>query len=616
LSDLGNIRHVYWGDLNGDVRPDAAVGNESGSILLYDSDGRRWGETALGSGIFQLAALHDGQGVNLIAVTENGVVHRLSAQANRPPLLVNPQTEVNVDLYSISVNVLDVDRDAVAVNLLLYDAGQDEWIPQGERVASRGDDILFWPALPLVGNKPVRYRFDYDDGTYIGQVEPALGPQPNPSVAWGELILLLGAFSMMIGGGLLVRQIQLFGWRTARFYKQIKNRPRETLILLDVEYNRQKGLPDFLINLSNLARRDQNQLITSLTDGLYLLADRPETGLAILISVLEEAQRKEKDWWALEVWVAIYKTALTLLEAPTIIELGLLRPRLVQLVDLIDKAGMPSIAFESLLAPLNSLRDCNRVTHAEDRLVYLHEALVMLRQQQALSIDRSTTIQNTLIITLINRWMGLINAAIDDLRGRAWLGATLKTKRLVPAGDAVIALEIENSGRAAAENVRVLLQEDPAAFAILQAPDPIPLLAAGRSRIVNFTISPQSLDSFRLVFETDYDDMTRRKHAFEFADMVHMLPPVREFTSIMNPYAPGTPLRRKSPLFYGREGLLRFIISNVERGVRTEQPSVLILVGERRTGKTSALLRLEDYAPANLLPVYVDCQSFGVIEGM
>lgn len=616
LNDLGTIRNVYWGDLNGDVRPDAAVGNEAGSILLYDSDGRRWGETSLGSGIFQLAALNDGQGVNLIAVTENGVVHRLSAQANRPPLLVNPQTEVNVDLYSISVNVLDVDRDAVAVNLLLYDSGQGEWIPQGERVASRGDDILFWPALPLEGNEPVRYRFDYDDGTYIGQVEPALGPQPNPSVAWGELILLLGALSMMIGGGLLVRQIQLFGWRTARFYKQIKNRPRETLILLDVEYNRQKGLPDFLINLSNLARRDQNQLITSLTDGLYLLADRPETGLAILISVLEEAQRKGKDWWALDVWVAIYKTTLTLLEAPTTIELGLLRPRLVQLVDLIDKAGMPSIAFESLLAPLNSLRDSNRVTHAEDRVVYLHEALVMLRQQQALSIDRPTTIQNTLIIILISRWMGLINAAIDDLRGRAWLGATLKTKRLVPAGDAVIALEIENSGRAAAENVRVLLQEDPAAFAILQTPDPIPLLAAGRSRTVNFTISPHSLDSFRLVFETDYDDMTHRKHAFEFADMVHMLPPVREFKSIMNPYAPGTPLRRKSPLFYGREGLLRFIISNVERGVRTEQPSVLILVGERRTGKTSALLRLEDYAPAPLLPVYVDCQSFGVIEGM
>ena len=43
---------------------------------------------------------------------------------------------------------------------------------------------------------------------------------------------------------------------------------------------------------------------------------------------------------------------------------------------------------------------------------------------------------------------------------------------------------------------------------------------------------------------------------------------------------------------------------------------MLILVGERRTGKTSALLRLETYAPAHLLPVYVDCQSFGVIEGM
>ncbi len=43
---------------------------------------------------------------------------------------------------------------------------------------------------------------------------------------------------------------------------------------------------------------------------------------------------------------------------------------------------------------------------------------------------------------------------------------------------------------------------------------------------------------------------------------------------------------------------------------------MLILIGQRRTGKTSTLLRLEQHLPDNLLPIYIDCQSLGVSPGM
>jgi hypothetical protein len=95
--------------------------------------------------------------------------------------------------------------------------------------------------------------------------------------------------------------------------------------------------------------------------------------------------------------------------------------------------------------------------------------------------------------------------------------------------------------------------------------------------------------------------------------MVHLLPPVRDFSPIANPYMPGTPLRSNSPLFYGREDLFEFI---VETSGRIVKRNVLILVGQRRTGKTSALLRLEQHLPDHLLPVYIDCQSLGVQPGM
>jgi hypothetical protein len=43
---------------------------------------------------------------------------------------------------------------------------------------------------------------------------------------------------------------------------------------------------------------------------------------------------------------------------------------------------------------------------------------------------------------------------------------------------------------------------------------------------------------------------------------------------------------------------------------------VLKLVGQRRTGKTSVLLRLEEYLQPSIVPVYIDCQSLGVSPGM
>jgi hypothetical protein len=72
-------------------------------------------------------------------------------------------------------------------------------------------------------------------------------------------------------------------------------------------------------------------------------------------------------------------------------------------------------------------------------------------------------------------------------------------------------------------------------------------------------------------------------------------------------------LRKDSPLFFGREEQFDFI---AEHAGSHSQRNVFMLVGQRRTGKTSLLLRLEEYLPPQLLPVYIDCQSLGVSPGM
>ena len=73
--------------------------------------------------------------------------------------------------------------------------------------------------------------------------------------------------------------------------------------------------------------------------------------------------------------------------------------------------------------------------------------------------------------------------------------------------------------------------------------------------------------------------------------MVHLLPPVREYTPIANPYLPGTALRKDSPLFFGREELFDFI---AEHAGAHRQRNVRMLVDHGRHGKTSALLQHEE----------------------
>ena len=131
--------------------------------------------------------------------------------------------------------------------------------------------------------------------------------------------------------------------------------------------------------------------------------------------------------------------------------------------------------------------------------------------------------------------------------------------------------------------------------------------------MINFIITPQTADRFRLGVRLTYNDRNRRGRTMAFGDMVHLLLPERVFRPVPNPYLPGTPLRSNSNLFYGREQLFNFIADNAGGW---SQRNVLILIGQRRTGKTSLLLRLETELPDNLLPVYIDCQSLGVAPGM
>jgi len=295
------------------------------------------------------------------------------------------------------------------------------------------------------------------------------------------------------------------------------------------------GSPDFLLQLANQARRAGNPALANLSDGLFLLANRPQAGLPIITRTLDDLAASENVWRNLSQRRLIYRTCQTMLEAPSIIELGLVRPQYVKMLAVLEERKEWSPALDMLLPVLTNMRDSDRVEAADDRLVYLNQAAVRLRQIQDQLFEFSPSVERTLVRAIGRRWSGLLTAEIEEQRGRAELEVSLKTKRLAPNGRQThVAMEIRNTGRAAAENIIAALSDNPA-YQVHSEPQVIPFLPSGHSRQVQFLIEPQAEDRFRISLALTYDDRNRRDKTAAFGDMVHLLPPVREFAPIVNP---------------------------------------------------------------------------------
>jgi outer membrane protein assembly factor BamB len=615
--DTGRVSSLYWGDLDGNIQADIAVGNREGDILILTGDGETsWDQLNLDSAVVDLSAVRRQPNLqaDLVAVTDNGIVQLFQSQANRPPLLVNPRTEVSEGSYSISVSVIDVENDPVTVGLDLYDADNDQWLFQGEKTASGGISTIFWPVDPPEESEEVRYRFQYDDGSHSAVVEPAAGPAaipPSPILLDILVTMVLGIVGIG-GAALYIRQARSPVARARRYYARLKQKPELTLEMLDDEYRRTDGSPYFLLNLANAARQDRNRTLTNLADGLYLLDSRTESALRIIIGALEDADKERPKWLGLDEWLLLYRTALTLITAPSITELTLLRSQLEQLLH-IERSHSPNVqALDELQPVLISLRDSERVDLVEDRLVYLNESIGLLKQFQHESVQYPIEISNTILSAIVNRWLGLIRVEVEEMHGRAQLVIQLITKHLVPEEEPIVAIEIANKGRAPAEQVVVTLQANPG-YSKATKSQLVPILSPGRKRQVQFAIDPDVREPFRIVFSITYDDRQSDGQNIAFADMVYLLPPIRDFKPILNPYSPGMPLRHNSQVFYGREDLFQFIRENTGLG---DQRNVLILIGQRRTGKTSVLLQLDQHLADDQFPIYIDCQSLGVSPGM
>ena len=84
-----------------------------------------------------------------------------------------------------------------------------------------------------------------------------------------------------------------------------------------------------------------------------------------------------------------------------------------------------------------------------------------------------------------------------------------------------------------------------------------------------------------------------------------------ESSTVVNPYIAGNPITG-SAMFYGRNDVFEFVSNNL---IGQHQDNILVLHGQRRTGKTSVLYQMHRFIDPSYIPILVDLQGM-TLEGI
>ncbi|MBN2148049.1 MAG: hypothetical protein JW726_11700 [Anaerolineales bacterium] len=347
---------------------------------------------------------------------------------------------------------------------------------------------------------------------------------------------------------------------------------------------------------------------------MYLSQFTPElleVGLRGIIAHLVGPQASH--WQEAEPALSIYQRCHMALEANSISQLLALEetwnvelssPTLAELSALLQE-------FRSVLTILHAYE---RVESAQDRLAYLASAVERLRHLERTARADLGSADRPLILAIAESWLSVVTGTISELQARSRLICQLLTRHTWQVDVVSLSLNIRNEGRGAALNIRVSLAPD-SAYTLLDGSANLECIGYGEEAQVILRVRPhleKGADHFRARFVILYTDPRGPDQVENFADVVRLLTTGAEFQFIPNPYVVGTPLQTGSPLFFGRADIIAYVQENLAASHRNN----LVLIGQRRTGKTSLLKQLPGCLSDDYLPVYLDGQALGLDPGM
>jgi hypothetical protein len=348
----------------------------------------------------------------------------------------------------------------------------------------------------------------------------------------------------------------------------------------------------------------------------YLLSGRASAemlpvALRMIVNALNALARSGRVPSGGESALAVYSACRNALAAQSVPDVAGWAPP--ELTGDVFPAGLAG-TFIELSVISESFQSLERADSSRDKLAYLEGAVDRLSRLDGSARSGLGTADRTILSGVLAHWTTLAKGAAEQLQSRAQIACELLTRQLWQADEIAVTLAVRNSGRGAAQNLEV--RPAPSAeYDILDDVRRSGYLGSGEEFQCEFRLrlrlSPPAR-RFRVPFEIRYADPRGADQCENFADSVQLLDATAEFHRIPNPYVVGTPLKAGSALFFGREDVMEFLLDHLSAAHRNN----LVLIGQRRTGKSSLLKQLPLRLGKDFRPVYLDGQALALDPGL
>jgi hypothetical protein len=401
-----------------------------------------------------------------------------------------------------------------------------------------------------------------------------------------------------------------------RTYRHISRAPDTTLPALYELFRQESEALEVVAHLALRARTKKDPAVAQTAAAYHTLATHPEA-TDEATQALAETLEAHPNWrWRAEI-SELYRVLRTALGAREVAHVAIIAPPPEERTSSLPKPLARTLDY--LAAIIRTLKKYERVDDLGGQILFLNNALDAISRAQDYvrhemhdpATQRTPYPEQNVMQQILARWQTIVLNTIRSLRGRAELTATLETRRL-PYNDTLnLQVRVVNVGLNVAEDVQVQLAPDPA-YQVTPGHDTreIEILLPGDGRSLEFSLAPTNPPDgggdLRVIFDVHYNDSVDPQQKFQLADSIAFLDRLKPFRRIFPiPYITGTPLQT-GDMFVGRGEILQFVREHL---LGAYQNNVIVLHGQRRTGKTSILYQLQRTLQDSHVCVLVDMQG-------
>lgn len=339
-----------------------------------------------------------------------------------------------------------------------------------------------------------------------------------------------------------------------------------------------------------------------------------EADYAATIADLSQMLKANRQWrWALD-FAGAYHTLDQVMSARSLEQILKIEPPPEQ-----HTSSLPPLVVKSqqrIGRIVLELQKVDRTDGLPTKLIFLENALAAIHDTQTF-VDRefadpecwATPLpQHNALQVSLKHWEETVLTAVQRLKGRADIISSFKLHHCTFIPELPLMICVRNQGLNVAQHVRIkLLAGDDYDLLGVKSEGVIDILPPGEEKELSLMLMPrEGVKRVRVAWEVVYDDAVDDRRHVVFGDKLEFMEAERPFTRVFPiPYVTGTPLKTDD-VFVGRDDVFGFV---QEMLVGAHQNNVVILHGQRRTGKTSVLYRLPYMLAETHYAVLVDMQG-------